>query len=577
METMKWWCGAWLGLALVAAGCSDAGDDGGSGGSGGSNLGQPLYTFGVIGDYGDTVDLMDGETNTLLVADLIKSWDPAFIATVGDNDYSDAAFEGTFDGLELGVGQYFHEYIGDYMGDRGPGSDENRFFPIPGDHDYGDDCDNPRLDDYLAYFTLPVGETDETYYDFRRGPVHFFALDSIEACHRPASKLDAERVWLERTTAASDAPFKVVLVHNPPYSSGERHGSAAQVQWPFQDWGIDLVISGDDHVYERIDRDGVVYLVAGIGGVDLHGFASPVDGSVVRYVDKYGALRGDVFENGLQLTMLSVDGDEIDRFAIGSPGGPAGDWYQPGIATTWQWQLQPSSGGAGINTSYDVDLYDIDLFDNAASVIARLQSEGRRVICYFSAGSYEAFRDDAGCFQESDLGNPLGDFPDERWVDIRSDNVRQIMADRLDLAVSKGCDGVEPDNVDGYTNDPGFGSTARGDLTSADQLDYNRWIASEAHNRGLAVGLKNDLDQIPDLVGDFDFSVNEQCHEFDECDLLSPFVDAGKAVFVAEYLDGYVNDAGVRDAMCADSRARNLRALVLSIDLDDSLRFSCDP
>lgn len=252
-------------------------------------------------------------------------------------------------------------------------------------------------------------------------------------------------------------------------------------------------------------------------------------------------------------------------------GGSSGDWYQPGVDTTWQWQLQPSQGSNSINTSYDVDLYDIDLFDNEESVISGLQAGGKRVICYFSAGSYEDYRDDESLFNESDLGNTLSGFADERWVDIRSENVRSIMADRLTLAATKGCDGVEPDNVDGYTNNPGF------DFTAADQLDYNRWLAAEAHSRSLSVGLKNDLDQIPDLVGDFDFSVNEQCHEYDECDLLQPFTDAGKAVFVAEYLDTYVNNQSARDAMCADSRSQNLRTLVLPLDLDDSLRFSCDP
>lgn len=252
-------------------------------------------------------------------------------------------------------------------------------------------------------------------------------------------------------------------------------------------------------------------------------------------------------------------------------GGSSGDWYQPGVDTTWQWQLQPAQGGNSVNTSYDVDLYDIDLFDNEESVISGLQASGKRVICYFSAGSYEDYREDESRFNESDLGNTLSGFADERWVDVRSENVRSIMADRLTLAASKGCDGVEPDNVDGYTNNPGFGFSA------ADQLDYNRWLAQEAHSRGLSVGLKNDLDQIPDLVGDFDFSVNEQCHEYDECELLQPFTDAGKAVFVAEYLETYVNNQSARDAMCADSRSGNLRALVLPLDLDDSFRFSCDP
>ena len=247
-----------------------------------------------------------------------------------------------------------------------------------------------------------------------------------------------------------------------------------------------------------------------------------------------------------------------------------GDWYRPMVETTWQWQLQPNADG-GINTTYDVEVYDIDLFDASDSVIAELHGSGRKVICYFSAGSYEDFRDDAGEFHPSDLGNTLDGFADERWLDIRSSNVQRIMLDRLDLAVQRGCDGVEPDNLDGFTNDTGF------DLTATDQLAFNRFLANEAHNRNLAVALKNDLDQIPELVNYFDFSVNEQCHEFDECDALQPFIDAGKPVFNAEYADSFVGDANARAGMCADALGRSFHTLVLPLDLDDSFRFSCDP
>jgi len=83
--------------------------------------------------------------------------------------------------------------------------------------------------------------------------------------------------------------------------------------------------------------------------------------------------------------------------------------------------------------------------------------------------------------------------------------------------------------VDAYTNKSGF------PLTYQNQLDFNRWLASEAHARYLSIGLKNDIDQIPDLVGNFDWALNEQCYEFDECDTLQPFVAAHKAVFGAEY------------------------------------------
>lgn len=199
--------------------------------------------------------------------------------------------------------------------------------------------------------------------------------------------------------------------------------------------------------------------------------------------------------------------------------------WQPAPGTTWQWQL-----GDDINTSWDVEMYDIDLFDTPQEIIDELHAAGRVVICYFSAGSFEEGRPDADQFPESVLGKVLEDWPHERWLDIRQmDVLVPIMTARLDLAVEKKCDGVEPDNVHGYANVTGF------PLDAADQLTFNRWLAAEAHQRNLSIGLKNDLDQISDLVEDFDWALNEQCFEFDECDLMLPFIEANKAVFGVEY------------------------------------------
>ena len=242
-----------------------------------------------------------------------------------------------------------------------------------------------------------------------------------------------------------------------------------------------------------------------------------------------------------------------------------GGWYQPTAGTTWQWQLSGT-----VNTEYDVTVYDIDLFDNSAQTITSLLGEGRRVICYFSAGTYEDFRDDSGQFPGDVLGNPLDDFPDERWLDIRSEEVFEIMLERLDVAVEKGCDGVEPDNVDGFANDSGF------DLSADDQLLFNARIANAAHDRGLSVGLKNDLDQVAVLLTYFDFAVNEQCFEFEECETLQPFIDADKAVFSAEYDESYVNDAEEREAICEESLEMGLNTLILPVDLDDSFRITCE-
>ncbi len=175
-------------------------------------------------------------------------------------------------------------------------------------------------------------------------------------------------------------------------------------------------------------------------------------------------------------------------------------------------------------------MYDIDLFTTPQATIDLLHAQGRKVICYFSAGSYENFRDDAAMFPKKILGKKMQGWNDEKWLDVGHFSVfAPVMQKRLDLAVTKKCDGVDPDNMDGYQNKTGF------KLTYNDQLQYAKWIAKEAHARGLAVGLKNNIDQIADLVMDFDFAVNEQCFQYKECDKLLPFIKQNKPVFGVEY------------------------------------------
>src|SRR5579863_3126153 len=103
------------------------------------------------------------------------------------------------------------------------------------------------------------------------------------------------------------------------------------------------------------------------------------------------------------------------------------------------------------------------------------------------------------------------------------------MQARINLCKSKGFDGVEFDNVDGYSNTTGF------PLTYNDQLNYNTWLANQAHTRSLSVALKNDVDQVKDLLPYFDWSLDEQCFQFTECNKLLPFINANKAVMEVEY------------------------------------------
>ena len=203
---------------------------------------------------------------------------------------------------------------------------------------------------------------------------------------------------------------------------------------------------------------------------------------------------------------------------------PQSVWVPP-APTSWQWQLSGT-----IDQTVNVSMYDIDLFDNPATVVTALHAAGRKVVCYISAGTWEDWRPDAASFPAAVLGSGVSGWAGEKWLDIRRiDLLGPIMQARMDLCQQKGFDAIEPDNVDGYANPSGF------PLTDQDQLTYNQWLASAAHARGLSVGLKNDLDQVAQLVGYFDWALNEQCFEYQECNLLAPFTSAGKAVFEVEY------------------------------------------
>lgn len=215
-------------------------------------------------------------------------------------------------------------------------------------------------------------------------------------------------------------------------------------------------------------------------------------------------------------------------------------------------------------------VYDVDLFDTSKEKIAALQVQGKKVVCYFSAGSYEDWRSDAKLFPQKSLGKVLDGWEGERWIDVRSKKVRSLMRERLDLAVAKGCNGVDPDNIDGYTNKTGF------PLRYADSLSYNRFLAQEAHARGLAVGLKNGMDMLPDLVASFDFAVNEQCNEYHECDVYRDFIKLGKPVFNIEYKTKYRrNLKSAFDALCASSAKLGITSYVFPRNLDGNFVIQC--
>lgn len=160
---------------------------------------------------------------------------------------------------------------------------------------------------------------------------------------------------------------------------------------------------------------------------------------------------------GLGITRMQSNGSNSasQNTTIPTVNPPVnGSFWQPNGNTSWQIVLENpiELNSSSTSVSPNVDVFDIDLFTNSAVVLQSLHQLGKKVICYFSAGSYEPDRPDSSQFQTSDMGDDVSGWPGEKWLNISSVNVRNIMAARIQLASQKGCDGVDPDNVDGYVS-----------------------------------------------------------------------------------------------------------------------------
>jgi glucose/arabinose dehydrogenase len=281
---------------------------------------KPLR-FAAISDYG-----WAGQPEADVAA-LVKSWEPAFIITSGDNNYPD----GTAATIDENIGQYYHEFIYPYQGSYGAGAEVNLFFPTLGNHDwYGTD-----IQPYLDYFTLPG---NERYYDFTWGPVHFFALDSDSREPDGVGRSSIQAAWLKERLAASIAPWKIVYMHLPPYSSGY-HGEVDWIRWPFQEWGASAVISGHNHAYERILRDGFPYFINGSGGnPNRYSFLTPVEGSQVRYREDHGAMLIEASEEQITFQFITRSGQVIDTYTLEASPEPEAVTSFPDPAV-YQWNL----------------------------------------------------------------------------------------------------------------------------------------------------------------------------------------------------------------------------------------------
>lgn len=254
--------------------------------------------FAVIGDYGTA------GANEAKVASLVKGWNPDFVITTGDNNYS----SGSAETIDANVGQYYHDFISPYLGKYGCGASENRFFPSLGNHDWG----NGNVKPYQDYFALPG---NERYYEMLVGHVHLFAIDSDS--HEPdgVTSDGAQAAWLRSRLALSKAPWRIVYMHHPPYSSGP-HLSSTHMRWPYKAWGASIVFAGHDHDYERFEIDGLPYIVDGLGGTSLYKLGPRLPGSLASYDANFGAVLVEADANKLWTRFFTIEGQLIDQLTL---------------------------------------------------------------------------------------------------------------------------------------------------------------------------------------------------------------------------------------------------------------------
>lgn len=264
------------------------------------------WRLAVIGDFGE-----DGPDEAA-VASLVHSWEPQDVITLGDNNYP----KGGADTIDANIGKHYHRYIrfdrayrGAYGNRQATGA--NHFFPALGNHDW----DTALAQPYFDYFDLPG---NERYYQVRLGPVGVFILDSDPREPDGIATNSKQANWLKGALAASDAPWKLVVLHHPPYSSGSS-GDYPVLQWPFKAWGASMVLAGHDHHYERMTIDGLPYLVVGSSGAHLFPATRkdrPYARDNIIYNEQHGAALLHATQDRLTLQFFNAQNSLIDTLTL---------------------------------------------------------------------------------------------------------------------------------------------------------------------------------------------------------------------------------------------------------------------
>lgn len=245
----------------------------------------------VIGDYGScAIDCSEEQK----VADMVHSWNPSAIVSVGDNTYS-------------GPGKAAADMI-PYAADITSG----RFLAALGNEDYGDACSQTAV----AEVTQVLGRPRHFVAALGGGLVDLFVADT--ECGEPDGFTpdSGQAKQLQAQVAASVARWRIVAGHRSPFSSGPSHGTAS-ASW-LAPPGTDLVLTGHDHNFEELVAGATHYVIDGAGGHGLHPQCQPACSpfSVWRDDTHFGAVRLVITQNALRVEYVATGGVVLHTFTL---------------------------------------------------------------------------------------------------------------------------------------------------------------------------------------------------------------------------------------------------------------------
>lgn len=274
---------------------------------------SPMTEWVMFGDSGEYPTISD----TIEVARAVRAVNPQFVVHVGDASYR---YNGMSGGHPALVRDLFTKHYWNFIR-------ESRMYFAWGNHDLEFNYGSPMFDEIPLLKTL-VGSANQSankyWYEFARGPIRFFVLNSGSSDSDPNIFFAEQREWLWQRTCKATEPWLVAVYHRPAYTSDLNHapGSTVMRNMNLHEMGFDLVVNAHSHNYERVlDQYGLMHVICGLGGAAKRGktsLSTPYvpTGSQKFYSDQNGFLRFSANESEMQFEMVTSDNQVIDRVSI---------------------------------------------------------------------------------------------------------------------------------------------------------------------------------------------------------------------------------------------------------------------